>query len=534
MEKEYHPVQAKKKYAKLIILIAAPILIFALGVLFYQVYLRKALTTYVENLLEEKIATHLNLSPGDLLDINVQKLKFNAFSITVLTPDISICAATQVHNEDYSAMPCYYVYETGVMNLEISLKPIVLVALGQRKFNINRFQADSIYFSKNCISTDPRVVISSRQQIESGPIHFKGRVKMNDYENNVIENLSFEKHSFQAANLSVYLPETLYSFHINSIVVDGTMETISIEKVKMLPIHTREEFNRHVDFQTDRIETHLDYIKITGFQIHKKHDKRGLIISRVDIRKGVTDVFRDRRPPFNEDQRPAMPVRLILSAPVDIFIAEITISEADILYWEFPEEGSLSGFHEAAGHVPFNSLEATVSNITNMDDALYKDSFMHITAQAYIFDEAILRAAFRYNLKDINGGYSAEAELSQLRFESINPAIYPLAGIKITEGVHQSSVFSFSGNDIESSGELYMKWRDLSVNITPESGAVITGITQSLGKLTYRQSNPNDGNTTPSGDIYYERDISRFVFHYWWNCYLSGIKHSVLHDFVPL
>ena len=79
-----------------------------------------------------------------------------------------------------------------------------------------------------------------------------------------------------------------------------------------------------------------------------------------------------------------------------------------------------------------------------------------------------------------------------------------------------------------------MEWNDLSLNFTPEAGDVITGITQSSGKMIYHQSNPDNVNKEPSGGIYFERDISRFVFNYWWNCYLSGIKNSVLHDFVTL
>ena len=534
MEEENHSSQAKKKYAKLIFFIAVPVLVFALGVLFYQVYLRSALTSYVENLLEEKIASHLDLSPGDLPDVNVQKLKLNAFPITVSTPEISIYTATKVYNEDCSAMPCNFVYEAGVVNLEISLKPLILIALDQRKFNVKRLQADSVYFSSESFSEEPGDVLNSRLKIQNGPIRFKGKIEMSDQEDNVIENLSFEKHSFHAANFSVFLPQNLYSYHIDSISFNGTMEAISMDKIKILPNHTKEEFYRHVDFEADRIETHLDYIKIKGLQTHKKHDRIELMISQVNIRKGFIDVFRDKRPPFNEERRPAMPAKLILSAPVDLFVAEINISETEFLYSEFPEGGDESGFREATGKVPFKSLEATVRNITNIADSLQKDSVMHISAEAIIFDDAILRADFRYNLNDINGSYSAKTELSEFRFETLNSAIYPLAGIKVAEGIHQSSVFSFSGNDAESSGELYMEWYDLSMNFTPESGVVITDITQSSGKLLYHKSNPNDVNKSPSGYIYYERDISRSFFHYWWNCYLSGIKNSVLYGFVPL
>ncbi|MFO8001181.1 MAG: hypothetical protein R6U46_08050 [Marinilabilia sp.] len=524
----------KKRNPRLVLFIALPLLILGLGILSFQVYFRGAVSVYVENLLEEKMSRQLDQATGDSLDVNVQKLKFNVFSLTVSTPDISIYAATDVYNEDDSAMLYTEVYEAGVINLEISLKPLVLIAMGQKEINVNRFQTDSVYFSTKYLAEEPGVVSNSRQKIQSGPIHFKGNIELPDLENNGTGNLKFEKHSFQAINLFVYLPEELYSFHFSSISFDGTMKTISMEKIKILPIHSREEFYQHVNFETDRIETHLDKIEIKGFQTQKKGDRRRLMISQVNISKGVIDVFRDRRPPFNEEQRPAMPARLILSAPVDLFVAEIYISETDILYSEFPEDGSESAFTEASGNVPFYRLDATVRNITNIADSLNKDSIMHINAETFIFDDAILQADFRYNLKDINGGYRADVELSDFRFETINSALYPLAGIKVAGGIHQSSVFSFTGNDVESRGELYMKWNDLLLDFTPEAGDVVTGIMKSLGKSIYHQSNPDNETKDPSGEIYFERDIRRFVFHYWWNCYLSGIKDSALRDFVPL
>lgn len=518
----------KRSYSRYIIVVAAPFLIFVLGMLIVQVFLRSTITNYVENSLAKKIGSQLNLASGDSLVIHVQKLQFNAFPITISTPEISIYVAAYAYKKDSSAIPHSFVYEAGVINLEISLKPIVSLVMGRRKFNMNRLRADSFYFSTKYLTETPGVGYNPRLIVQSGPILFKGKIELPVHESNVIENLTFKRHSFQAANLSVYVPQKLYSFHIDSISLDGPKNIISMKEIKMLPIHPKEEFYRHVDFESDRIETHLDNIEIIGLKTYKKQGRSGLVVSQVNIRNGLIDVFRDRRPPFNEEQRPAMPARLIMSAPVDLFVAEIHISKTDILYSEFPENGSKSGFHEAAANVHFNRLDATVSNITNIADSLHIDSIMHISAKASVFDDALLRADFIYNLNDINGGYSADVELSEFRFETINPILYPLAGIKVTKGIHKGSVFSFTGNDVKSSGALHMEWNDLSLNLTPEAGRVITGITKSLGKIIYFQSNPDNVKDLPTGEIYYERDISRFVFHYWWHCYLSGIKASVL------
>ncbi|MFO7864669.1 MAG: hypothetical protein R6U85_11750 [Salinivirgaceae bacterium] len=524
----------KKRHTRLVSFIAVPVLIFAMGVLFIPVIFSSAITRYIENTVEKKIGSQLDQASGDSLSINIQELKFSLFPITVSTPEISVYAATNALNKNSTALPCNYVYEAAVINLEISLKPLVLIALGFKNLNVNRLQSDNIYFSTKCLSKKTGAAFNSRLKIQSGPILFKGKIELPAQDNNGVENLKFKQHSFQAANLSFISSQNLYSFHIDSISFDGSMKTLNLEKVKMLPKYAKEELYRHVDFETNSIETRLDNIEIKGLQTQIENGKRGLMISRINIRNGLIDVFRDKRPPFNMERRPAMPARLILSAPIDLFIAEINISQTSILYSQFPENGSESEFHESSGNLSFNRLSATVRNITNIADSLQQDSIMHIIAEAHIYDVALLRADFRYNLKDIDGGYMAEVNVSEFQFETINPVLYPLTGIKVARGTHKSSLLSFTGNDTESNGELYMEWDDLMLNFKPKTSGLITDITNSFGKIIYNQSNPDDATKSPTGSIYYKRDISRFVFHYWWNCYLSGIKNSVLPDFVPL
>ncbi len=277
----------KKRDTRLILFIAVPVLIVALGILFVQVYLRSAVPGYVENTLEEEIGSHLDQASSDVLDVNVQKRKFNAFPITVSTPGISLYAAIDVYNEE--------------------------------------------------------------RRIQTGQIRFKGREELSGNDSNGFENLIFENHSFRVANLSVYLPEVLFSYHIDSISLDGSMNTISMENSKILPDHPKAELYRYVDYGT------------------------------------------------------------------------------------------------------------------------------------------------------------------------FNPAIYPLASSKMADGVHKSSLFLFAGNDVESSGALYMEWNDLMLIFTPEAGDLITGITQSFGKIIYHQSNPYSADKYPAGDIDYEWDVRRLVFHDRWN-----------------
>jgi hypothetical protein len=72
-----------------------------------------------------------------------------------------------------------------------------------------------------------------------------------------------------------------------------------------------------------------------------------------------------------------------------------------------------------------------------------------------------------------------------------------------------------------------MLYTDLDIILEPERSELRQTIGDWAGRnILYYPSNPHD-NTERKGEIYFERDPSRFVFHYWWQCYLSGIKNTV-------
>jgi hypothetical protein len=302
----------------------------------------------------------------------------------------------------------------------------------------------------------------------------------------------------------------------------------------MIPLHGRQEFYRHLEFQSERVDAFIENITATGFHIYSAGQNPVFIFSRVSLSGGKIEIFRDRRPPFDEERRPKMPARLIATSTTRFYTENVEISDIDIIYSEFPEEADPSEFENSIGMVEFINLKASISNITNLSDSLSIDSIMHIAASAEIFNTGRLSMEIIYNLKDINGGYMARGTLGKMDLEAINPALYPLTGIKVEEGVHHGSEFSFSGNDEKSEGILKMSWSGLLIDLTPDAGNFLSSLTRFAGRtFLYRPSGSPDSNNSAGGEIYFERDTTRFVFHYWWNCYLSGILDNVIRDLAP-
>jgi hypothetical protein len=375
---------------------------------------------------------------------------------------------------------------------------------------------------------------TGRLQIHSGNVRFDGIIKFPGNINDFFENIVLKGHSVQISDVSFSLPGNLYTIHTESFFFNGDEGTIRISGLRMLPRHSKEEFYKHTTYETDRFEFEVENIEISGFSTFHTHGRRAFAFSQMEIKGGIIDVFRDRRPPFNEQQRPDMPARLIGTAPVGLHAAMVRLFEIDIFYSEYPENPVSPHFDESLGKVPFGGLTATLRNITNLADSLCMDSVMQINAQAIIFDSTVLSAEFHYNLKDLNGSYNAAGAITELPFRSVNPALYPLTGVKVADGMHRRSVFTFSGNDDRSEGELFMDWSDLAIELFPDENIVIQSITRNIGEILYHSSTPGNNEKTPTGKIELERDVGRFVFNYWWKSYLSGVINSVIRDFVPL
>lgn len=536
---------------KLILLIIAGICALVLvTILILHAWLPGALSGKIENV----IRTSLNPESTELYEVEVGTISFSTLFQATNISKIRVTPKDNVLNEIDSGLLPNQIFEMGVYNLDISSWTLISLARGRKSVDVDRFFADSILISmyandSSVIKTDTaqsmnmdqlhfnnlrtnklRIELrsladTSKQVLQTGKIDFTGVINFYDKEQDHFLNPGIQAHSLEVWDIDGFSTDGLYAFHVERVLLNDKEQTADLHGLSMIPQYSKQEFYKHVPFETDRFEASLDQIKISGFQSDKATQDGSIIISQIELIGGKFEVFRDRKPPFNVQQRPPMPVRMIQDAPFGLFVGEIIFNDFDIVYSELPI-GS-----DAAGEIPFKQISATILNLSNLKDSLASDSIMSIQGEALIFGKAKLQAEITYDLTDSNGTYEAKGGLATLSFVHINPAMYPITGIKINDGIHQHASFYFYGNDVRSVGELRMQYSGLVIELTPERRKFVKGLARFAGKtMVYHQDNPSDNDELRVGKIEFNRDISRFVFNYWWKCYLSGVKHTILRD----
>jgi hypothetical protein len=543
------------KVSKSIRLVLASILVFVIVMI---LILHAWLPGELSGKIEDEIRSGLSSDSSDLYDAEAGRASFSTLFRTTRISEIRIVPKDIALNEKDASLLPRQIFETEVYNLNISSWTIVSLALGWKDIKAHRLSADSIFlsiysnesgskktdsaqgmniehlhlkdFSLNKLRIRKRSLAdTSGMVLQTGKLGFNGVISFYGKEQEYFLNPGIKANSLKVSDAGGFLSQGLYTYRVDSISFDGKENAADLSGLRMIPRYSKQEFHKHVQYETDRFDLMLEHIKISGFQSEKAVKEGSVVLSQIELNGGKLEVLRDRKPPFNEQQRPQMPVRLIRDAPFRLFAGKIHFNKIDIVYAEVPKDS------DTAGEIPFKQLSATINNITNLEDSLASDSTMNIRAEASIFGKAILKAEFKYNLTDPYGTYEAKGSLSELRFTDINSAIYPLTGLKVNEGLHQNTSFYFYGNDVRSVGELRMQYTGLEIELNPDGKEIFKDIARSSGKaILYHQENPSADDELRVGEIEFDRDVSRFVFNYWWKTYLSGIKDSLLKDHFSL
>jgi hypothetical protein len=331
--------------------------------------------------------------------------------------------------------------------------------------------------------------------------------------------------AFWAAGLDIRPVGGLHRFACDSLVLGGDGGRLELYGIQVIPLFNKRQFRNQVTHQTDRFEANLDTVRFSGFDPNKLINQKYLSAEQLEVSNGRLEVFRDRHPPLNTFQRPLMPVRRIMQAPFQMRLGTTRINDLDVFYQELPEGSAEEGV------IPFRNLSASLTNVTNAGEHLMHDSIMRIETRARVFGRANLTASFVYNLQDIHGGYRAHGTLTAMPFETINPALIPLTGIQVLEGAHEHTSFHFTGNDFRSDGTLTMRYSGLRMDMAPDRGRLRQAITNWVGRqFVYYPSNPGSNGEVRQGTIAFAREPDRFVFHYWWNCFLTGAGSTVMRD----
>ncbi|WPP51526.1 AsmA family protein [Catalinimonas niigatensis] len=333
-----------------------------------------------------------------------------------------------------------------------------------------------------------------------------------------------EDVSISIQDYSRSLDDGLYLLSADVIKIESAARKIGISGLKLQPQLSRSQFLKKFEYNKSLAHLYVDQIELNEVDFEEMLKKKNVIVGRVDVYEPTLEIFRDNQLPRDETKRPGLHQELLFNLDHLVNIHQLQIIDGLITYAERAEDA------EKDGVITFEALNATGANLTN-DPAAVKDSVVTmLDVTALVLGEGKLKTSFRFPLASKSLKFYINGTLDKMDLTKFNQILEPVAFVHIKEGVNQEMRFNFSGDREKSTGTMIFRYNNLSVQmIDREKGN--TGFDEKLGSFianafVLKANNPK-AVFLRIGNISYQRDPSKAMFHYWWQSILSGVKSSI-------
>jgi hypothetical protein len=318
----------------------------------------------------------------------------------------------------------------------------------------------------------------------------------------------------------------LYNYTIKHLKLSTRTSQLNMEGLSLQPVNPDSFFDKT---KKDRFTFNLDSLQINNFDYLSYHKYRTVNAARLLAKNGTFELFNNpnklKKPGI--DKITSFPPVALTKIGTDIRLDTILVQHINVHYSEYNKKSYQTGT------VRFENTSGHFLNVTNNKAAITKNNICRVALTTYFMNRGKLDLLTTFNLSDKDVPYTYKGTLGFMDMEQINPAIMPLAMVKITLGTVKQFSFDIHANSHVAKGNVKLLYNDLKVKLLdPDTafngfkGKFIESIYANL--FIIKRNNP-DNATTParSFNVNYIRPKNSPFFKTMWATLLTGIKPAI-------
>jgi hypothetical protein len=337
---------------------------------------------------------------------------------------------------------------------------------------------------------------------------------------NLLNSKEFE---ISTANLVRKSDDGFYEYTVDSLVYNSASHGVILKNLGMTPLVGKRSFPLKDGFQTDVTTIGIEYVEMQKIDEKRWLQENILAAGALVIGPATVDIYRNKRFPFDESQRPSWPQDLIKKMNQPFVFDSVKLMPSNLKYSE------LLLISDEPGYIEFNELTLAGSTFSNIELINEKAGPFKMRAEALLQDESKLSVNFTFDLTSPVYRHSAKGSLNPMPVKSLNSIITKSAPMAIESGQLSRLDFDILFRENYAEGVLHIAYDDLKIAILDYSGDEIqkSRVTSFLANK-FRINSTHSGGTEPEPvKIYYERDEKRSIIHFWWKSLYSGIAKVV-------
>jgi hypothetical protein len=320
-------------------------------------------------------------------------------------------------------------------------------------------------------------------------------------------------------------PNGLYSYKIKSIHLSTQTSKLNIEGLDLQPVKADVFFNKTMH---DRFKIHLDSLQLNNFDFQSYHKFRVVNASCMILSHGSLEIINNPNKNLTEiDRIKSFPNFGLRQLKADLNIDTISAQHINISYTEFNKKSNKTGT------ITFNDSKGQILNVTTNKMLLQKNNISTAQLSSNFMNKGKIDVLFAFNLTDTNASYSYKGSVGPMNLKALNPAIMPLALIKINQGTLTRMDFDINADSKISKGKVAVLYKDLKVTVLKadtnnDRFKHMTIASLFANILVIKHNNPdNDGEFPRSFYVIYNRPKDSPFFKTIWHTLLTGIKPCV-------
>jgi len=330
-----------------------------------------------------------------------------------------------------------------------------------------------------------------------------------------------EDFSFLIPNLK--RQEKLYQYTIGEVSYSSGNNRLSANDIRIIPNFSKEKFQKQVGFQSDYFNGKIDSVSVIQPDIKRWFEKEELVGKQLLVNGLNMSVYRDKRIPFDEKRKPKMLQDMIKSLKYPIQLDSFKLVNSAITYHEQPESGN------PEGKISFTNIQARLMPFSNLKSAAGKIPDFGLVGTATIMDSTQLKTSMNFQMNNPDNLFNVKGSLTPFNIRILNPVLEPLSSVSIRSGHVNRFDFSFSSNNTNAIGQLFLGYDDLKISVLEtKNGNVKESRFASFlaNSLLLRSKNPRGKELLPE-EINVQRDQKRSVLNYWWKTVFCGIRNTL-------
>ncbi len=393
-------------------------------------------------------------------------------------------------------------------------------------------QIDNNYFNEAVLNKvsikNTRIMIYNMDEPTKAPFILTN-VKFNatdiqkvDSNTNVKNLISKSSWTLSADGFSFITENKRYKMSAGPFDINNGNSSMRVKYFTMTPTMSEAAFSKSLRHQEDLYNLQLNNIVLTGIDT-KLLLTQNKIMANTATLQPIFKVYRDRLvAPDLSSKVGKYPHQLLEKINLPFSVKQLFIQDGLVSYRE------RSDLSKKTGTVFFKNIRGTISNVTNMKEVISKNNLLTLDATASFMGLTSMHSVWKLPLNNANGDFEVSGEAGSFKGPALNPMIEPLGMASIKSGQVNKLSFNMKGNNYNTTGSTVFLYNDLKVELFKNDSAGIKkkGLMSILSNALIKDANPQK-DVIRTGEINWQRDVTKSFFNLVWKGVFSGIKKTV-------